>query len=342
MKYDKKKLIEARRALTRDDFVFFWGHQDRDNKLGKACLSQWYMCQFYIDDVFYNCAEQYMMAEKAYMFGDEDVYNQILQEYSQMNIKKLGRKVRNFNDYVWKGNRVSVVIEGNLAKFSQNETLRDFLLSTGDKILVEASPKDDIWGIGLEEASPDAVDPRKWRGENLLGFALMEVRDILQGKIEEESSDITKALKMWTSGAGNSGKRFNGEDPMPKKEIKATAESWNNRPMTDVITVPQNFFLTERQMEIVRYGHIPEAMEDHWFMYADEDSINYIRSWTGITIFRAKYKPSEDGYLITELNINGNKEDYRESNTETAVALFYALLVSEYGGNSSPYWNVAF
>lgn len=342
MKYDKKKIIDQRKGLTREDFVFFWGHQDRENKLGKACLSQWYMCNFMVGDLFFNCAEQYMMAEKAYMFGDEDVYNQILQEYNQMNIKKLGRKVRNFNDYVWKGNRMSVVIEGNLAKFSQNENLRNFLLSTGDEILVEASPKDTVWGIGLEETSPDAINPRNWKGENLLGFALMEVRDILQGNVVEESSDITKTLMMWTSGAGNSGRRFNGEDPMPPKEEKATAETWTNKPMKDVITLSQNFYLSEKQMDIVQYGHIPDAMEDHWFMYADEDSINYVRSWTGITIFRAKYKPFEDGYLITELNINGNKEEYRETNLDSAVAFFYALLVSEYGGYSAPYWNVAY
>ena len=341
MKYNKKNIIDQGKVLTRDDFVFFWGHQDRENRLGKACLSQWYMCQFVVRDVCFNCAEQYMMAEKAYMFGDEDVYHQILQEYNQMAIKKLGRQVRNFNDYVWKGNRMSVVIEGNLAKFSQNEELRDFLLSTGDKILVEASPKDSIWGIGLDEASPDAINPNNWKGENLLGFALMEVRDILRGDIEEESPDITKTLMMWTSGAGNSGRRFNGENPMPKNEKKAVAGSWN-KPMMKAITIPQNYFLNKRQMDIVQYGHIPDAMEDHWFMYTDEDSINYIRSWTGIAIFRAKYKPFEDGYLITELNINDNKDEYRETNVDSAVALFYALLVSEFGGNSAPYWNVAF
>lgn len=341
MKYDKKKLIDQAIGLTRNDFIFFWGHQDRENKLGKACLSQWYMCQFVVRDVYFNCAEQYMMAEKAYMFGDEDVYHQILREYNQMEIKKLGRKVRNFNDYVWKGNRMSVVIEGNLAKFSQNKELMDFLLSTGDKILVEASPKDTIWGIGLDESSSDAINPRNWKGDNLLGFALMEVRDILRGNVKEEPADITKTLMMWTSGAGNSGKRFNGENPMPKKKKKAEPGSWN-KPIKDAITIPQNFFLNKKQMDIVQYGHIPDAMEDHWFMYTDENSINYIRSWTGIAIFRAKYKPFEDGYLITELNINGNKDEYRETNLDSAVALFYALLVSEFGGNSAPYWNVAF
>lgn len=99
-----------------------------------------------------------------------------------MAMKKLGRKVRNYDDSIWKEKRYDVVVKGNIAKFSQNEKLRSFLLSTGSKILVEASPKDTIWGIGLEESSPDALSPRKWQGENLLGFALMEVRDIISDR----------------------------------------------------------------------------------------------------------------------------------------------------------------
>ena len=120
-----------------------------------------------------------MMAEKARIFGDEEIRQQILAEYSQMAMKKLGRKVRNYDDEIWKEKRFDVVVKGNIAKFSQNEKLLDFLLSTDDKILVEASPKDTVWGIGLDESSPEAIQPRKWIVENLLGFALMEVRDIL-------------------------------------------------------------------------------------------------------------------------------------------------------------------
>lgn len=93
---------------------------------------------------YYNCAEQYMMAEKARLFGDEDVRSQILSEYHPMAIKKLGRKVRNYDDAVWKARRFDVVVEGNMAKFSQNSKLGDFLLETGEKILVEASPNDDV------------------------------------------------------------------------------------------------------------------------------------------------------------------------------------------------------
>ncbi len=179
MKYNKEQLLNQRLTLNRDDFVFFWGHEDRGKGLTKVCLSQWYQCPFVVEGQYYNCAEQYMMAEKARIFGDEEIRQQILAEYSQMAMKKLGRKVRNYDDEIWKEKRFDVVVKGNIAKFSQNEKLLDFLLSTGNNILVEASPKDTVWGIGLDESSPEAIQPRKWKGENLLGFALMEVRDIL-------------------------------------------------------------------------------------------------------------------------------------------------------------------
>ena len=179
MKYNKEQLLNQRLTLPRDDFVLFWGHEDRGKGLTKVCLSQWYQCPFVVEGQYYNCAEQYMLAEKARIFGDEEIRQQILAEYSQMAMKKLGRKVRDYDDEIWKEIRFDVVVKGNIAKFSKNEKLLDFLLSTDNKILVEASPKDTVWGIGLDESSPEAIQPRKWIGENLLGFALMEVRDIL-------------------------------------------------------------------------------------------------------------------------------------------------------------------
>lgn len=121
-----------------------------------------------------------MMAQKANVFGDKEVMTQILAETDQMTIKKLGRLVRNYDDNVWTEKRFQIVVDGNLAKFSQNDDLQQFLLSTGDKIIVEASPKDRIWGIGFDEFAPEATNPALWNGENLLGFALMEVRDRLK------------------------------------------------------------------------------------------------------------------------------------------------------------------
>lgn len=182
MAYTIEALLQMKANWTYTDFVFFWGHADRGEGLTKACLSQWFPCSFVVDGQYYNCAEQYMMAEKARIFGDEEVRQQILAEYNQMTMKKLGRKVRGYDDHIWKDKRFDVVVKGNVAKFSQNEKLRNFLISTGDKIIVEASPKDNVWGIGLDESSPDAIRPRNWQGENLLGFALMEARDMVKSK----------------------------------------------------------------------------------------------------------------------------------------------------------------
>ena len=180
MAYTIETLLRMKANWTYSDFVFFWGHEDRGEGLTKACLSQWFPCSFVVDGQYYNCAEQYMMAEKARIFGDEEIRQQILAEYSQMAMKKLGRKVKNYDDAVWKSVRFDVVVKGKLAKFSQNEKLRNFLISTDDKVLVEASPKDEVWGIGLDEHSSEASSPWKWKGTNLLGFALMEVRDKLR------------------------------------------------------------------------------------------------------------------------------------------------------------------
>ena len=182
MKYSVETITENVKVLRREDFVFFWGHVARAGKQMKACLSQWFPCSFLVDDIYYNCAEQFMMAEKARLFHDEDVLQKIMQAYDPMEQKKLGRRVQGYNDALWKEHCFDTVVRGNIAKFSQNEKLRDFLLSTGDKILVEASPKDVVWGIGLDEESPDAINPRKWPGKNLLGFALMEVRDKVKDK----------------------------------------------------------------------------------------------------------------------------------------------------------------
>lgn len=331
---------------SKDDFVFFWGHTDHQaSDIGKQCLSQWYHSPFVVGDLCYNCAEQYMMAEKAYAFGDEHIWHEIMAAYDPLIIKKLGRRVRNFNGYVWNIYCNEVVKSGNLAKFTQNTKLKEFLLSTGDKILVEASPKDTIWGIGLSADDPNVCIPDRWPGENRLGFILMEVRDIIRGKESEQSeheNSVKQALKMWTMGAGNSGRRFNLENPMPEKSRIATADSWRTRKLDKFVTVPQNFYLIAEQMRVVRFGHIPDAMEDHWFMYCDDKAIRYFRSWTGICFAEAYYEKCGDEYHITEMRINNNPKEYQLNDVDAAVALFYGLLVSEYGGFAHPYWKAAF
>ena len=123
-----------------------------------------------------------MMSEKAKLFKDEETRQLILKESSQGVIKKLGRRVKNFDEKEWDKNKMNIIINGNIFKFSQNKELKKFLLETGDKILVEASPTDKIWGIGMDQKNPDIYNPNNWKGLNLLGFSLMHVRDIIKQK----------------------------------------------------------------------------------------------------------------------------------------------------------------
>jgi ribA/ribD-fused uncharacterized protein len=120
-----------------------------------------------------------MMWRKATLFGDNETASQILAASHPRQAKALGRQVTGFNQRVWDSHRYDAVVAGNLAKFSQHDELRTFLLGTGERVLVEASPVDRIWGIGLAADDPRAGDPAQWRGPNLLGFALMEVREVL-------------------------------------------------------------------------------------------------------------------------------------------------------------------
>ena len=126
------------------------------------------------------------MAGKAELFDDQEIREQILKCSDPKQIKALGRKVRGFDQKVWNKFKYAIVLNSNWCKFSQNRDLREFLLSTGDSVLVEASPYDNIWGIRLSANSLEAQDPMKWRGQNLLGFALMEVRDELRRVTQNE------------------------------------------------------------------------------------------------------------------------------------------------------------
>ena len=176
MKYSKKWLIATKTEAT--EYLLFWGHTpSKDGSITKTCFSQWWMCPFMIDGISYPTAEHWMMAEKARLFNDNVQLANILATEKPAAAKAFGRKVGNFDPSVWEAKKGDIVIKGNVAKFSQNADLQAFLLATGDKIIVEASPVDSIWGIGLAPENPLATQPEKWRGQNLLGFALMEVRE---------------------------------------------------------------------------------------------------------------------------------------------------------------------
>jgi hypothetical protein len=142
-------------------------------------FSQWYRCSFRVDDVTFNCAEQFMMHGKARLFDDVEVAAKILAADHPRDHKALGRKVKNFDDAAWKRARETIVLNGNRAKFTQNPALRDALLATKGTLLVEASPYDRIWGIGLSATDPRARNPTLWKGQNLLGKILTALRDEL-------------------------------------------------------------------------------------------------------------------------------------------------------------------
>lgn len=152
-----------------------------------------------------------------------------------------------------------------------------------------------------------------------------------------------QALMMWKMGAGNSAKRFNGENPIPQKTKVATKDSWNIEPMPEKhTTIPMDESIPSAAMHIVKYGHIPDAMEYHWFMCCDETTIRYYRSWTGFCIYVAKYEDDGKTCRITDLTVNRELEQYSCTDDKHDVALFMALLTEEYGGDASEYWQKAF
>jgi ribA/ribD-fused uncharacterized protein len=162
---------EIRRGNKELSYLFFWRN--------KSCLSQWYPSSFNIRDTNFKTAEHYMMYEKAKLFGDVMQAVKILKVPDPRTAKALGRKVKGFKERIWKSKYFDIVVDGNLAKFSQNYRARKFLMNTGNRILVEASPYDKIWGIGLDSSHKDAQNPLRWQGTNLLGFALTKVRSML-------------------------------------------------------------------------------------------------------------------------------------------------------------------
>lgn len=175
---DVESLLASLQSGAKQKYLFFWGHTPRrEGVVDASCFSQWFPADFEIDGQTYLTAEHWMMAEKARLFDDNATREKILSASHPHQAKSLGRKVRGFNEEAWEAERVAIVERGNVAKFKQNEQLRTFLANTHTRVLVEASPVDRIWGIGLASDDARASQPDQWRGLNLLGFALMEVRD---------------------------------------------------------------------------------------------------------------------------------------------------------------------
>ncbi|WP_329569832.1 NADAR family protein [Streptomyces sp. NBC_01361] len=191
--HDQDSLVRAVEAGVRVKYLHFWGHTPRaDGTVGASCLSQWWVAPFTVDGVEYATAEHWMMAAKARLFGDAEAERRAVGAAHPSQAKKAGRLVRGFDEDVWARERFGIVVEGSVHKFAAHADLREFLLGTGERsemgvppaegwgsVLVEASPLDRVWGIGLAADAEAAGDPRRWRGPNLLGFALMAARERL-------------------------------------------------------------------------------------------------------------------------------------------------------------------
>jgi len=161
----------------------FYGHRaPADRSPGAWLCSQHASVPFTVDGLPYATAEAWMMAGKARLFGDNDTLAQILAAPDPATAKRLGRQVRGFDAARWEQECYRIVALGNWYKFTQNPAARDWLLGTAPAVLVEATSRDRIWGIGLDLHHPDVLDPARWRGRNLLGYALTEVRDALAAR----------------------------------------------------------------------------------------------------------------------------------------------------------------
>ncbi len=174
------EVLAALQAGTRLKYILFWGHTRGAADVGPWVFSQWYPSAFTIDGLVYPTAEHFMMAAKARLFGDEEMEREILAHPEPGAAKRFGRSVKHFDQGLWEQHRMDIAVAGNAAKFGQDPALGRYLLQTDSRVLVEASPVDAIWGIGLAADHPDALSPAQWPGTNLLGFALMIVREQLR------------------------------------------------------------------------------------------------------------------------------------------------------------------
>lgn len=157
--------------MITDSYVFFWKG---------SIYSQWYPSPFELDGMKFNCAEQWMMVNKALLFGDEKMALKIMKTSSPAEQKRLGRKVAGFDFFMWEQHAKEIVYRGNYAKFTQDVDLKQRLLSTGSRKFVEASPVDFLWGIGLYESDAKNIPETEWPGKNWLGIVLTRLRDDLK------------------------------------------------------------------------------------------------------------------------------------------------------------------
>lgn len=207
-----------------------------------------------------------------------------------------------------------------------------------------------IWGIPEEIAMkalsylPDEMKTVVLKFYHLYGYKGHPLPDYSVSLDKEESHDEhaeVKAMMLWKLGLGNMGKYLAGEDPMPSKQKRATLDDWDVEPMPkdNVSEVPLCYEISEEKMRIIEQGHIPEAQEDHWFMYCDSNTIRYYRSWTGMCAFEAHYRKSQDKYIIDSLIMNHALAEFAVNGEEPAKALFLYLITSETDGFNQRLWQ---
>lgn len=183
MYYNIKDLCKAYKEGKKLKYIFFWSHRPkRMGIIDQSCFSQWWKSSFTVENIKYQSAEHWMMAEKAKLFNDEKMFKKIINASSPAFAKKLGSQIEKFDEKTWDKHKFDIVIKGNFYKFSQNKSLKEYLINTGQRVLAEASPIDKIWGIGLSKDNKNIENPLLWEGKNLLGFAIMKAREqIIRG-----------------------------------------------------------------------------------------------------------------------------------------------------------------
>lgn len=172
--------------MTEQKYLYFWGHTGKEGKVGKECLSQWYPRPFKVNGLEFKTAEHWMMFWKAMLFHDASTALLILEAETPKEAKDLGKTVKGFDPVIWDAHKIEIVTNGNIEKFKAHPDLMEYLLSTGDSILVEASPDDTIWGIGMTQDNPLARDPKTWKGKNLLGKCLTNVKLSFSARFKEK------------------------------------------------------------------------------------------------------------------------------------------------------------
>ena len=186
-----------------------------------------------------------------------------------------------------------------------------------------------IWGIP-EELQIKALE-----------YLPDDMKNVVHRFYDRFENDSSQAIMQWKLGLGDMNKLLNGEDPLPDKTKVATSTSWKTEPMpqTDISRIKVNISVTEKDMHIIRKGHIPEVMEDHWFMYCDEEYIRYFRSWSGACAFEAHFHQEADHYVIDEICINHALMEFGVNGDKAGVALFLHLLIAEVGGDARASWQ---